>query len=484
MVKSVISFISHPLAYIFNLSLRTGSVPLNLKVAKVIPVFKAGDPQDIHNYRPTSVLPCFSKILERLVYNRLSKFLSCFNILFDQQFGFRAQHSTDTALIHLTDLISKSLCDKLSTTGIFIDLSKAFDTIDHNILLSKLEFYGVRGCALEWFKDYLANRQQFTVINKVDSTRRTITHGVPQGSILGPLLFLLYVNDLHNSSSLLSFLLFADDTTIIYSNPSYDSFIRTLNIELIKVSSWFKSNKLSLNASKTKCMFFSKSNKSSVSPSAISIDGVPIINVHSTKFLGVILNDRLDWSDHISSVSKTISRNTGVLSKLRTFLPPPTLFILYNTLILPYLSYCNIVWARSSNNQLHSLKTIQKRAIRICTLSQPWDHTAPLFNRLQTLTLTDINNLQTGIFMYKYINKLLPQAFTTYFTAVHDVHDYSTRSCNKLYIPFTRTSYSINTLRFHGPRLWNSIDEAVKTQSSVGRFKISYKKDLASHYVT
>ena len=282
-VKSVISFISHPLAHICNLSFLTGSVPANLKIAKVTPVFKTGDHQDIHNYRPISVLPCFSKILERLVYNRLSKFLSRFNILYDQQFGFRAQHSTDMALIHLTDVISTSLCNKLSTAAIFIDLSKAFDTIDHNILLSKLDFYGVRGRALEWFQDYLFNRHQYTVINKTDSLQETITHGVLQGSILGPLLFLLYINDIRNSSSLLSFLLFADDTTIVCSSPSYQSLVHTCDTEFINVS-WFKSNKLSLNATKTKCMFFSKTKQPNVTDlSSIYIDSVTITQVQSTK---------------------------------------------------------------------------------------------------------------------------------------------------------------------------------------------------------
>ena len=386
-VKSVISFISHPLAYIFNISLLTGSVPSNLKIAKVIPVFKNGDPKDIQNYRPISVLPCFSKILERLVYNRLSKFLSNFNILFNHQFGFRSKHSTDMALIHLTDLISSSLCDKLYTVSVFLDLSKAFDTIDHSILLSKLNCYGIRGCALQWFKDYLDNIHQFTVINSCKSTRRAISYRVPQGSILGPLLFLMYINDLHTSSSFLSFLLFADDTTITCSKSSCDSLVITLNSELIKVSSWFKSNKLSLNPNKTKCMLFNKYHNPPSSMTSITVDDIPICMVHSTKCLGLnffIIDDKLSWRSHISSVTKTISRNTGVLSKLRTFLPPSTLFSLYNTLIVLYLNYCNIVWARSSNNQLHSLTIIQKRAI-ICTLSHHRDHTAPLFARLNTI---------------------------------------------------------------------------------------------------
>ena len=204
----------------------------------------------------------------------------------------------------------------------------------------------------------------------------------------------------------------------------------------------------------------------------------------SIKFLGVIIDDKLAWKDHISHISKTISRNTGVLSKLRSFLPTSTLFTLYNTLILPYLSYCNIVWARTSTSRLHSLLIIQKRAIRIATMSHPRDHTAPLFGKLHTLTLTDINKLQTGIFMFKFTNNLLPHTFSNYFLSVNDTHHYLTRSRNNLYVPFTRTSYSMNTLRFNGPRLWNSIDHGIQTQLSVGRFKVSYKKHLVSQYLT
>ena len=188
MVKSIISFISRPLTHILN-----------------------GDFHDIHNYRPISVLPCFSKILERLMYNRLSKFLSDFHILFDFHFGFRNKHSTDLALVHFLDHLNSSLTQKLSAVGVFIDLSKAFDTTDHSIILSKLDHYGIRGISLQWFADYLHNRKQCTSINKTYSNLLTINHGVPQGSILGPLLFLLYVNDLHHSY----FTLFADDTTIL-----------------------------------------------------------------------------------------------------------------------------------------------------------------------------------------------------------------------------------------------------------------------------
>ena len=195
-VKSVLPFIAEPLSYIFNLSFLTASVPLNLKVAKIIPIFKNGNKQEFSNYRPISILPCLSKILERLVHNRLSQFLSHHRILFDQQYGFRSKHSTDMALIELVDKITNAFSKKFSAIGVFIDLSKAFDTLDHSILLSKLNHYGTRGVPLQWFADYLSNRYQYTTVMSCDSNRQNIRHGVPQGSILGPQLF--FASEIHS----------------------------------------------------------------------------------------------------------------------------------------------------------------------------------------------------------------------------------------------------------------------------------------------
>lgn len=403
--------------------------------------------------------------------------------MFDHQFGFRSSYSTDLALTHLTDSLISSLNDGLISAGVFIDLSKAFDTIDHKIMLAKLHHYGIQGIALSWFEDYLSNRKQFTTCKQKDSSMKDITHGVPQGSILGPLLFLIYVNDLHHCSSKLSFTLFADDTTILFSHSDLPTLAEELNSELVKVSSWFSTNKLSLNSHKTKYMIFSKS-KSTINDANISINHVPIERVHSTKFLGVVIDDKLSWTQHISHISKITSRNTGIMSKLRSFLPSVAMVSLYNTLSLPYLNYCNIVWACTSTSKLHSPMIIQKRAIRLATLSKPRDHTLPLFIKLHTLTLSDINKSQTGTFMYKYTHNLLPRLFTSYFTFNKDVHNHNTRSSNNMHVPFARTSYTSNTLRHYGPRLWNSVDQTIQTSSSVARFKISCKKFLISQYVT
>ena len=256
LLKKVITYIIAPLTYIFNLSISTGKCPNSLKIAKVIPIYKKDDPSLLTNYRPISILPSISKILEKIIYKRLYIFLNVNNLLVPNQFGFRKKHSTDYAIIQLLNKVTECFSNKKHLIGIFMDLSKAFDTIDHDILIYKLKRYGIHGLALSWIIDYLYNRKQYVSFQSSVSSKSNITCGVPQGSILGPLLFLVYINDIINSSSLLSFILFADDTNIFYSNKNFETLINVLNIEISKVLHWFLCNKLSLNISKTNFIRF------------------------------------------------------------------------------------------------------------------------------------------------------------------------------------------------------------------------------------
>ena len=225
-----------------NQSLLEGVFPNALKIAKVVPIFKNGDLKCVTNYRPISVLPAFSKITEKIVYKRLYKYISDNSILHQNQFGFREKLSTSMALLELIDKLSEAVDDKLTTIGVFIDLAKAFDTVDHGILLRKLQHYGIRGIALDWFRSYLTDREQFVVIGNCESSCARISCGVPQGSILGPVLFLLYINDLNYASKLLQTIMFADDTNLFLTGNSLDVIEKQMNDELEVISEWFKSN--------------------------------------------------------------------------------------------------------------------------------------------------------------------------------------------------------------------------------------------------
>ena len=256
LLKNLKMVISYPLEILFNHSFATGTVPKQFRLAKVIPIHKKGSVFAVSNYRPISLLSNFNKIIEKLMYNRLINYLGKLSIISDNHFGFRSKHSTIHALLLLTDKIQKAIDKGTYSCGIFLDLCKAFDTVNHNILLTKLEYYGVRGVAHAWFTSYLSDRNQFVSLHGTNSEYQTLTCGVPQGSVLGPLLFLLYVNDICNCSSILEFHLFADDTNVFLSDTNIQKLELNLNIELGKVSHWLNANKLSLNIEKTSFVIF------------------------------------------------------------------------------------------------------------------------------------------------------------------------------------------------------------------------------------
>ena len=417
-LKKISKEIAIPLTRIFNLSISSGEVPDSLKIAKVVPIYKKSDPQVFSNYRPVSVLPSFSKIIERLVFNRCVDFIDKHKILNTNQYGFRTGPSTYMAIVDFVDNICNAVENNQQSIGIFLDLSKAFDTIDHNILLHKLTYYGFRGKALDWFSSYLSNRKQYVIYNNEKSTMEKLTCGVPQGSILGSLLFILYVNDIVNTSSVLEFVLFADDTTILYSHEDLASKIDVVNNELKEVTNWFKANRLSVNAKKTNYMLLEtrQRNLKQDDNIFIELDNTRLERVFITKFLGVIIDENLTWKNHIDGVTKTISQNIGVINKLKYFVPERVLHTLYCTLVLPYVNYNILVWGSTCCSSMDKILKLQKWAVRSITKSHYRSHSAPLFKQLKILNVYDTYKLEVGVFMFRYSLNQLPERVTAFFS--------------------------------------------------------------------
>lgn len=352
-VKQIIKVIAKPLSYICNLSFQTGKFPDKMKMAKVVPLYKTGDKHLFTNYRPISLLSQFSKILEKLFAERLMEFIEKDKILTDSQYGFRSGRSTSHALIELTDEITKCIDSKHYVAGIFVDLKKAFDTIDHHILLNKLEKYGIRGVVGNWVKNYLQNRKQFVQIGEHKSSFMELSCGVPQGSVLGPILFILYINDICNISKSLKYFLFADDTTILCCGKNEHQIIKTITAEINKLKQWFDQNKLSLNVSKTKIIWFG--NFKIRSDVQFEIDQTRVEQTHEHKFLGVIIDHKMCWKPHVSYISSKISKNIAIIGKTKYILDPKSLLTLYSSLVLPYLSYCVEVWGNTYKTTLKPL---------------------------------------------------------------------------------------------------------------------------------
>ena len=362
-IKNVIKSIVKPLVHIFNMSLVTGIFPDDMKISKIIPIYKAEENNLFCNYRPISLLSQFSKILEKIFNNRLLNFINVNNILCNRQYGFRKNYSTELAVLETIEKISTSLDNKRYSIEIFIDLKKAFDTLNHQILIEKLKFYGIRGIASQWLNSYLKNRKQFVLYNNVESDMGWVRCGVPQGSILGPSLFLLYINDLCNVSELLQIVLFADDTNIFYEHVDKTSLEHTLNIELNKINTWFMVNQLSVNLKKTNYIVFGTKNINL--DFDIQIDNVPIERVNNTKFLGVYIDAQLNWAVQLNIVKSKIAKGLGILYRLKYKLTEDAKLILYSTLILPHLTYCCSVWGNTCKSRLNNIVTLQKKATEI-----------------------------------------------------------------------------------------------------------------------
>ncbi len=477
-IKKSIDLIVEPLVNVINLSLSKGVFPSKLKIAKIIPIFKTGNQSFFTNYRPISLLTNFSKLFEKVMQIRLTLFIEQCEILYRFQFGFRSNHSTMHSLVSLINNVATAIDRNQIAAGVFIDLSKAFDTLDHEILFTKLQHYGIRGVALQWIKSYFCNREQFVQYNETCSTMEKLKCGVPQGSILGPLFFILYINDLPNALELSKSYLFADDTSIYYSNSDIKQLEFVLNSELRKLDIWMKSNKLSVNISKTNYIIFRPRQKKINSNLVIQYNNQTITQKQYIKFLGVYLDEHLSWKEHINYICNKIAKSVGIIYRSRYLLSSATRLSLYYTLIYPYLTYCNIVWSSTYVTNLNRILLLQKRAVRILTNSEYRAHSDPLFKQLKILDIFKLNLFHIGKFMFLYHHCMLPTCFDELFITNNQIHGYNTRSAGNYRSHACRTNIKQFTILYSGPNIWNSLPTNITVINTISSFKTQLRNFL------
>ena len=466
--------LSEILTSLLNSCISNGYFPNELKIGCITPLYKNGSKCDIKNYRPVCSLSPFSKIFERLIYNRMIDFIDKNNILSTNQFGFRKGLSTESAIIQFIDKVHNGLSKRQHTIAVFMDLSKAFDVLDHNILSKKLEHYGFRGKFLELLMSFISNRNYFVSANGFKSNTKTVNIGVPQGSTLGPLLFLIYVNDMCNSSSILNFTQFADDTTITHSGTNLNILTNELEKELEKVLDWLLANKLIINLTKTHSMLFT--NKITDRKINLRVKNTTLEQKSECRFLGVIVDENINWKSHINHVSNKITRIIALLRLLKYTFPIHILKTLYMSLIQPYLNYCNLIWGAADKTIIEPLFLLQKKAIRIVNRVPYLEHTKPLFESMKTLTLFQLYDLNCILFIYKCLNSDKYKEFRNKITRNSHFHNYNTRNSSDIRLPGIRLKNIRQSFFYKGIDLWNRLN----TNLIIYKPNIQFKSNLSS----
>ena len=479
------SFILAPaLAKIFNLSINSGVYPSNLKIAKVIPIFKKGDPTSVNNYRPISILSPINKIFEKILYTRLTKYINKANLLYKYQFGFRKNHSTEHALIELVDQIRLSMSNNKMTCGIFIDLSKAFDTVNHQILLHKLEHYGIRGSALDLFKSYLSDRKQYAQIDKCKSQTRPITCGVPQGSVLGPLFFLLFINDLAKCCPDGKTRLFADDTTIFFHSNSIADIKSKGKVIMTQLTNWFKANKLTLNSEKSSFTIFKSSRK--IIP--ILPDRIDFLNQHikrepHIKFLGITLDETLTFNLHINELCNKLKRLFHIFYNIRDYLSKENIKTIYYALVYSRIKYGISVYGQACKTKLKRIQTLQNQLLKVLSYKEYRFSTDKLHDEFELLKIKDIKEQEILAFVHNFFSSSLPPVFNGYFETLASNHNRNTRNgSNLIKIPIHRNNIAAASMKIQGAILWNKTNCILKKISKVKLFKTKYKSTCLKYY--
>lgn len=458
-IKYVVDIISPCLTHIFNLCFLCGKFPKKMQIAKVTVLYKKGDRNDLGNYRPISILSVLSKGFEKLLLNRMVHFSDKYSLITPSQFGFRKQLSTELALLEQKDYIFQTFEDKKIALGVFVDFTKAFDHLNHDLLIKKLMKYGFRGKVAALIESYLAHRQQYVYINGYSSDIKPIASGVPQGSILGPFLFNLYVNDIVNINKNIKYVIYADDTSLFFTGYCFHDLVISANKTLKDLVSWSQDNALKINVSKTKAILFHSRNKSINITCDIILNSTKVDILSSFKTLGVIFSESMSWDEHVHYILSKLARVVGLLYRHRSIFPTNVKLMLYHSLFLAHINYCHLVWGNTTQTNIHKIFMLQKKIIRnICNV--PYDHPSkPLFENMNLMQVSSFykyrlcrtykSHEQTNVANLIQLASLTPKVTT-----------YLTRSVENWRVPTYRTTYGQQMISYTLPSLLNYLSVA------------------------
>ena len=479
-LKTSASVIVNHVCNIINLSFKHGIYPDVWKLSKVVPLFKKGSILDMNNYRPISLLSSLSKVTEKHVHSNLLQYFETNKLLSPNQSGFRPKHSTQTILTKITSHWLQSIDQRKLIGCVTIDLSKAFDLLNIDILLCKLKNYGCDQICINWFRSYLMQRKLKVKIQDCLSSERVISLGVPQGSILGPLIFSIFINDLPLYMKHCYTEMYADDTTIYVIDKNVESIEAKLSIDLKHLESWFNMNHLIVNTSKTNAMLICSSQKrQKLSKTIINVNlfGKSISNVDSIKILGLTIDQNLSWKNHILNLAKTVSGLTGLLYRIRAYLPKDTMLLFYKSCIMSQLDYCLNIWGHAPKSYVDILLKLQKRAIRIITNANYLAPTKNLFLSLKCLNLYDRLEYVSCVLLYKILNGMCLTYLSMFEYNNRKPGLRSATNCNLLQVS-VRTEILKNSFLYKSCSIWNKLPTSVKQCDNVFIFKKNLKNYL------